>query len=111
MYDELGFPAARQELEWGIRIQNREDRHSFTSGFAFKRVFTDGQGRFTLPALIVGQRYFIDARTGRGSFLLSGVAEPQKPGPMDLGTLVVGGYPGDLTRPVPPSTQAAEKAD
>jgi|GEM_PF-2016216 len=110
LLDEHGEPAANQPIDWGRRIYIGEDGRGHITAFAFDKVVTDDEGRFTLPALVVGQRYDISVKRDR-FYHPVGVAAPQKPGPMDLGAIVVGDYPSDPTRPVPPSTGASSKSE
>ncbi|WP_165246772.1 sigma-70 family RNA polymerase sigma factor [Paludisphaera soli] len=87
--DEKGEPARREKLEWGFQVHDRETRDG-TSYTAFApEVVTDDEGRFTLPPLVVGQRYEIRIRRD-DVYHLAGVAKPDKPGLMDLGDLSVG---------------------
>jgi len=55
------------------------------------KVVTDSEGRFTLPALVVGQEYDI-ALQRENTFLAAGAVRPDKAGSMELGTLQVGAY-------------------
>ena len=50
---------------------------------------TDKDGRFTLPSLVVGQEYNIAVQR-ENRLPAAGVVRPEKPGPIDLGTLQVG---------------------
>ena len=93
LLDEQGEPARNQELSWGRRVYSDAEHASFMHVFAPK-VVSDDQGRFTLPALVVGQKYEISVKRD-DVYRMAGVAEPQQPGPMDLGTLQVGAYEGD----------------
>ena len=90
LLDEKGEIAANQELAWGRRIYLDEAQTAWRDVFAPK-VVTDAQGRFTLPSLVVGQEYNIGVRRD-DMISAAGVARPEKPGPLDLGTLRVGAY-------------------
>ena len=90
LLDEQGKPAANQKLEWGRRVYlDQEQRVSMTC-FAPK-VVTDGEGKFTLPSLVVGQEYGIAVRR-ENSYPAAGAVRPEKAGLIDLGTLRVGAY-------------------
>ena len=90
LLDEKGKPAAKQQLSWGRRVYLNPEKTVMSEHFA-SRVVTDELGRFTLPALVVGQDYRIAVMRGN-RFAMAGIASPKKPGPMDLGTLQVGAY-------------------
>jgi RNA polymerase sigma factor (sigma-70 family) len=96
LLDEQGRPAANQLLTWGRRVLLGEDRHSpFMTCFGTK-VVTDTSGKFTLPALVVGQEYSISVQRDN-AFPAAGVVRPETPAPIDLGTLRVGAYRPPLT--------------
>jgi len=88
LLDEKGEPAANRELEWGRRTLLIDENRSLTLPFSFAKVVTDDQGRFTLPALVVGARYDISVKDDSAPFVI-GFVTAQKPGPMDLGTLKI----------------------
>ena len=58
LLDEQGKPAANQKLYWGRRVYQEEEQRVSMICFAPK-VVTDGEGKFTLPSLVVGQKYEI----------------------------------------------------
>ena len=58
LLDEQGKPAANQKLYWGRRVYLDEEQRLSMDCFAPK-VVTDGEGKFTLPSLVVGQEYEI----------------------------------------------------
>ncbi len=89
LLDEQGKPAANQELMWGRMVYSGEEGNSPFSFYFVPKVKTDAQGRFTLPSLVVGQEYPISVMRDR-SIPRAGVARPEKPGPLDLGTIRVG---------------------
>jgi RNA polymerase sigma factor (sigma-70 family) len=88
LLDEDGKPAANQKLEWGRRVFLDGERRVSALCFA-PRVVTDSEGRFTLPSLVVGQEYEI-ALLRDGTYHAAGAVKPEKPGPIDLGTLRAG---------------------
>ncbi len=90
LLDEKGGPAANQELYWGRRVYLDEEQKISTECFAPK-VKTDGAGRFTLPSLVVGQRYEIAVQR-ENVYPAAGMVRPEKAGPIDLGTLRIGAY-------------------
>ena len=90
LLDEQGKPAANQKLYWGRRVYLNEEESVSTVCFAPK-VVTDGEGRFTLPSLVVGQEYGIAVQRGN-TYPAAGAVRPEKAGPFDLGTLRVGAY-------------------
>ena len=55
------------------------------------KVVTDGEGKFTLPSLVVGQEYGIAVQR-ENRYPAAGAVRPEKAGPIDLGTLRVGAY-------------------
>jgi RNA polymerase sigma factor (sigma-70 family) len=90
LLDLNGKPAASQVLEWGRRVfLDAEEQISMTC-FA-PRVVADAQGRFTLPSLVVGQQYEISLQKDN-VYHAAGVVRPEKPSPIDLGTLRAGAY-------------------
>ena len=98
LLDERGQPAANRKLEWGRRVYIDKQEQECMFCFAPK-VVTNPEGRFTLPALVVGQEYEISLRDqGAGSALMggdlhaAGAVRPEKAGPIDLGTLRAGSY-------------------
>ncbi len=92
LLDEKGKPAANQKLFWGRRVYLDDAQGVSTECFA-PQVTTDGQGKFTLPSLVVGQEYNIAVPRGN-MYPAAGAVRPEKPGPIDLGTLRVGAYHG-----------------
>ncbi len=90
LLDEQGKPAANQELTWGRRVYLDEERTVSMICFAPK-VVTDGEGKFTLPSLVVGQEYEIAVQR-ENRFPAAGAVRPEKAGQIDLGTLRVGAY-------------------
>jgi RNA polymerase sigma factor (sigma-70 family) len=90
LLDEQGKPAANQQLYWGRRVYLDEDKRVSTECFAPK-VETDKAGKFSLASLVVGQEYKISVQR-ENKYLMAGVVKPEKPGPIDLGTLKVGAY-------------------
>ncbi len=90
LLDEQGKPAANEKLEWGRRVYLDEDRQMSMTCFA-PRVVTDPKGRFTLPALVVGQEYGI-ALLRENVYHAAGAVRPEKAGSIDLGTLRAGAY-------------------
>jgi RNA polymerase sigma factor (sigma-70 family) len=91
LLDEKGEPAANLELHWGRRIPLTEKKGGPSMNCFAPRVKTDALGRFTLPSLVVGQEYNISVLRGN-VFPATGVVRPDAPGPIDLGTLTIGGY-------------------
>lgn len=94
LLDEQGKPAADQELTWGRRVYTGEEENSPFSYYFAPKVKTDAQGRFTLPSLVVGQRYPVSVLRDQ-RYVAATVVRPERPGPLDLGTLRVGGYKPD----------------
>jgi RNA polymerase sigma factor (sigma-70 family) len=90
LLDLDGKPAANVPLAWGRRIYLDDERRLSTEAFAPK-VKTDAEGRFTLPALVVGQEYNI-ALERKGTYHAAGVVRPESAAPIDLGTLRAGAY-------------------
>ena len=90
LLDEQGKPAANQELFWGRRVYLDEEQRVSMTCFAPK-VVTDGAGKFTLPSLVVGQRYEIAVQR-ENRYPAAGIVRPEKAGTIDLGTLQVGAY-------------------
>ena len=90
LLDEKGKPAANQKLYWGRRVYLDEEQRVSMECFAPK-VMTDGNGKFTLPSLVVGQEYDIAVQRDN-LYLAAGVVRPDKPGTIDLGTLRAGAY-------------------
>jgi hypothetical protein len=91
LLDEKGEPAANLELSWGRRIHLSEKNDGPSMNCFAPRVKTDAQGRFTLPSLVVGQKYNISVLRGN-SYPATGMVRPEAPGLIDLGTLTIGGY-------------------
>jgi RNA polymerase sigma factor (sigma-70 family) len=94
LLDEKGHIAARTQLSWGRRVYIDEDSQVSTQLFAPK-VKTDAEGRFTLPALVVGQEYQISLMRDN-VYHAAGAVRPERPGPIDLGTLRAGSYRENL---------------
>jgi thiol-disulfide isomerase/thioredoxin len=90
LLDLKGTPAAHQNVEWGRRVFVDEKRRVSMTCFAPK-VTTDAKGRFTLPALVVGQEYGISLLTNN-VYQPAGAVRPEKEGLIDLGTLRAGAY-------------------
>jgi RNA polymerase sigma factor (sigma-70 family) len=90
LLNEDGKIASNQKLEWGRRISLDDERQVSMHCFAPK-VVTDSEGRFTLPSLVVGQTYEIFL-SKEHRYLPAGVVQPEKSGPIDLGTLRAGSY-------------------
>lgn len=90
LLDEKGKPAANQDLFWGRRVYLDEEQKISTECFAPK-VKTDGEGKFTLPSLVVGQRYEIAVQR-ENVYPAAGMVRPDKAVSIDLGTLRVGAY-------------------
>jgi thiol-disulfide isomerase/thioredoxin len=90
LLDEQGKPAANQKLSWGRRVYLNEEESVSMTCFAPK-VVTDGDGKFTLPSLVVGQEYGIAVQR-ENSYPAAGAVRPEKAGLLDLGTLRVGAY-------------------
>ena len=90
LLDQGGKPAANQNLTWGRRVFLDEKQSISMSCFAPK-VTTDANGRFTLPALVVGQAYEISLEKDN-VYHAAGAVRPEKPGSIDLGTLRAGAY-------------------
>ncbi|WP_337176000.1 sigma-70 family RNA polymerase sigma factor [Paludisphaera sp.] len=89
LLDEKGEPARREKLHWGRRIPCNDDPDGpHYSAFA-PEVVTDDDGRFTLPSLVVGQKYDIGVRR-ENRFPSAGFVRPERPGAVELGTLRVG---------------------
>ena len=85
LIDEQGKPAPDQKLSWGRRVYFDEEHKSMRDCFATD-VSTDAAGKFTLPALVVGQTYVVSVyREEKGYYLEAGIARPESPGPVDLG--------------------------
>jgi RNA polymerase sigma factor (sigma-70 family) len=90
LLDLDGKPAANKSLDWGRRVfMDAEERMSMTC-FAPK-VVTDGQGRFTLPSLVIGQEYGISLQKDN-VYHAAGAVRPEKPGHIELGTIRAGSY-------------------
>ena len=81
LLDQRGKPAANQNLEWGRRVFVDEKQDISMTCFAPK-VVTDAKGRFTLPALVVGQEYDISLHVGRQRLSNMSLvpSDPEKPG-------------------------------
>ncbi len=92
LLDEQGKPAANQKLYWGRRVYLDQEQRMSMVCFAPK-VATDENGKFTLPSLVVGQEYEIAVQRDN-MFPAAGAVRPEKPGPIDLGTLRIGAYSG-----------------
>jgi len=90
LLDEKGQAAARQELCWGRRIFLDDDKNVSMTCFAPK-VVTDANGRFMLPALVVGQEYEISVQRDN-VYNAAGTVRPETASPIDLGTLRAGAY-------------------
>jgi hypothetical protein len=88
--DENGKIAANQELDWGRRIFVDEDKNASYFGFV-SNVVTDAHGRFTLPALVVGQEYEICLRTDDVQHA-AGAVRPETASVIGLGPLRAGAY-------------------
>ena len=101
LVDDRGDPVPNQKLDWGRRVFLDAKRQLSTEVFG-PVVKTDGNGQFTLPALVVGQSYEISVVRNDGVYLPTGLARPEVPGAIDLGPLRVGAYkPEPALRPVP----------
>jgi RNA polymerase sigma factor (sigma-70 family) len=88
LLDVGGQPAANQKLEWGRRVY--VDKENLASMICFAPlVVTDSTGRFTLPALVVGQEYEISLLK-KNVYEAAGAVRPEKAGAIDLGTLRAG---------------------
>ncbi len=90
LIDERKRPVANTPLDWGRPVFLDEERTISRTCFAPK-VVTDSEGRFTLPALVVGQEYEISIRRDN-TFPAAGAVRPEKAGTIELGTLQVGAY-------------------
>ena len=97
LLDENGQTAANQELYWGRRVFVDEDQRVSMTCFAPK-VVTRADGRFTLPALVVGQEYEISLQR-ENVYHAAGAVRPETASAIDLGTLRAGAY-----RPKSPSS-------
>jgi len=90
LLDEKGEPARRTRLRWGRRAPSSSVPDPAGAVVFEPRAVTDDDGRFTLPALIVGQKYEIGVRPEADAHVPSlGFVRPERPGPIDLGTLRV----------------------
>ena len=89
LLDLDGKPAANQALEWGKRVFLNEEESMSMLCFAPK-VVTDATGRFILRDLVVGQDYEISLF--KNKIYRAGIAQPNKPTLIDLGTLRAGAY-------------------
>jgi len=90
LLDESGKPAANQELSWGRRVIVDEERQMSMNCFVPK-VVTDAKGRFNLPELVVGEEYNVSIEKG-GQYKMAALVRPERPGPIDLGTIQAGWY-------------------
>ena len=90
LLDEKGNTAANQELFWGRRIYLDDEQKLSMTCFAPK-VVTDASGRFTLPALVVGQEYEISVQRDN-VYHAAGAVRPETASPIELGTLRAGAY-------------------
>jgi thiol-disulfide isomerase/thioredoxin len=90
LLDEQGKPAANQKLYWGRRVSLDPEKRTWMTCFA-PTVVTDGEGKFMLPSLVVGQEYGIAVQR-ENTYPAAGAVRPEKPGPIELGTLRVGAY-------------------
>jgi thiol-disulfide isomerase/thioredoxin len=103
LLDEKGRTAANQQLNWGRRVFIDEEQRISMICFAPK-VVTDANGRFTLPALVVGQEYETSVQRDN-VYPAAGAVLPEKAGLLDLGTLRVGAY-----RPKSPAGEEEESS-
>jgi hypothetical protein len=94
LLDQNGQVAANQELDWGRRVFVDEDKNASYFGFV-SNVVTNAHGRFTLPALVVGQEYEICLRSDNVQHA-AGAVRPEAASLIDLGTLRAGSQPPKL---------------
>jgi RNA polymerase sigma factor (sigma-70 family) len=90
LIDEKKRPVANTPLHWGRRVYLDEERGLNMTCFGSK-VVTDSEGRFTLPALVVGQEYEIGIQRDN-TFPEAGAVCPKIAEPIDLGILQLGTY-------------------
>ena len=90
LIDEKKRPVANTPLYWGRRVYLNEEQKLNMTCFGSK-VVTDSEGRFTLPALVVGQEYEIGIQRDN-TFPEAGAVCPKSAEPIDLGTLQLGAY-------------------
>jgi RNA polymerase sigma factor (sigma-70 family) len=90
LLDLDGKPAANKSLDWGRRVFMDAEEQMSMICFAPK-VVTDTHGHFTLPSLVVGQKYGI-ALLKDNVYHPAGAIQPEKQGHIDLGTIRAGSY-------------------
>jgi thiol-disulfide isomerase/thioredoxin len=90
LLDESGQPAANRELSWG-RYTFVDDDQGIGMFCFVPKVMTDAKGRFTLPEMIVGEDYSVSIQRDN-RFKMAALVRPERPGPIDLGTIQAGRY-------------------
>lgn len=88
LLDEQGEPVANQKLVMRPQVPfGKGDKRAQPYQFNIK-VVTDAEGRFTFTGLVIGQDFEIIADQ-RGTYPRVGVVRPEKPAPINLGTLQI----------------------
>jgi len=94
--DEQGNPAVNETLHWGRRVHSGDENSSFSDRFVAPAA-TDGQGRFLLPGLVLGQKYHVSVSREDLSmtppqrlYHAVAVVTPVSGAPIDLGDCKVG---------------------
>ncbi len=90
LLDPAGKPVANRVLDWGRRVFLDEKQGISMTCFSPK-VTTDANGRFTLPALVIGQEYEISLQKDN-VYHAAGAVRPKNSDLVDLGTLRAGSY-------------------
>jgi thiol-disulfide isomerase/thioredoxin len=92
LLDEESKPVANLKLFTMNQQKSWKDGKpsNSTNSYSIRQFTTDGEGRFALTGLVVGQSYTIVAMINRSESRDVGVIAPNAPGPIDAVTLRIG---------------------